>query len=153
MEKINVGILGATGTVGQNYISLLRGHPWFTVSYVAASPASAGKSYAEAVRGRWHAGNPLPETVSRLIVGDANEPEQAIGKCAFVFSALELEKDSIKKLEERYAALDIPVVSNSSAHRFTEDVPLLIPEVNAEHLDMIAYQRNRRGWRRGFIVV
>ncbi|MFA6507349.1 MAG: aspartate-semialdehyde dehydrogenase [Treponemataceae bacterium] len=158
MQKIPVGVLGATGMVGQNYIALLNNHPWFEVKYVAASPQSAGKTYTEAVAGRWHLSTPYAPYVGALIVDDANEVDAAKeaaarGDCAFVFSALEMGKDKSRILEEAYAAAGIPVVSNDSAHRWTEDVPMLIPEINAHHADVIISQRKRRGWDRGFIVV
>ncbi len=153
MDRIAVGVLGATGMVGQKYISLLENHPWFRVTYTAASPRSAGKTYREAVAGRWLVGADIPAEVSGLIVEDANDPGKALGKCCFVFSALEMEKDAIRSLEEAYAAAGIPVVSNASAHRWTEDVPMLIPEINAAHLDIIAPQRKARGWDKGFIAV
>ncbi|MDR2143158.1 MAG: aspartate-semialdehyde dehydrogenase, partial [Treponema sp.] len=140
MSKIPVGILGATGMVGQMYISLLRDHPWFEVAYTAASPRSAGKSYAQAVAGRWHAERDGKEGVwaegaGALIVEDANDVSKAAaankqGRCAFVFSALETTKEEIRALEEKYAAAGIPVVSNASANRWAEDVPMLIAEVN-----------------------
>lgn len=158
MQKIPVGVLGATGMVGQQYISLLKDHPWFEVRFVAASPQSAGKSYAEAVSGRWHLARPFSKTVGSLIVDDANDLSAAVaaasrGDCAFVFSALEMAKDKIAALEESYAAAGIPVVSNASAHRWTPDVPMLIPEVNAHHADIIISQRKARGWTKGFIAV
>jgi aspartate-semialdehyde dehydrogenase len=139
--------------VGQKYIGLLENHPWFKVTYVAASPRSAGKPYSEAVAGRWLVGANVPAGVAGLIVEDANDPEKAKGKCRFVFSAVEMGKDEVRALEEAYAAAGIPVVSNASAHRWTEDVPMLIPEINADHLDVIAAQRKAHGWDKGFIAV
>ncbi len=158
MQKIPVGVLGATGMVGQQYIALLKDHPWFEVKFVAASPQSAGKLYSEAVDGRWQLARPFPKSVGGLVVDDANEVDAAKaaaarGECAFVFSALEMAKDKILALEEAYAAAGIPVVSNASAHRWTEDVPMLIPEINAHHTDVIVSQRKRRGWDKGFITV
>lgn len=158
MRKIPVGVLGATGMVGQNYISLLADHPWFEVKYVAASPRSAGKTYAEAVSGRWQLARGYGEGVGSLVVADANDLGAAAaafkkGDCAFVFSALEMSKDEIKALEEAYAAAGIPVVSNASAHRWTSDVPMLIAEVNPHHTELIPAQRKSRGWDKGFIVV
>lgn len=153
MEKIAVGVLGATGMVGQRYIALLENHPWFEVSYVAASPRSAGKSYEEAVSNRWLIGADIPQGVAKLTVEDANDAPRALGKCAFVFSALEMGKDEIKALEARYAAEGIPVVSNASANRWTSDVPMLVPEINWAHLDVIPFQRRHYGWDKGFIVV
>jgi aspartate-semialdehyde dehydrogenase len=139
--------------VGQNYVRLLKDHPWFEVTYVAASPRSAGKTYAEAVQGRWLMPEPIPQAVKDLVVGDANDIEQAKDKCQMVFSAIEEDKDVVRRLEEAYAAADIPVVSNNSAHRATEDVPMIIPEVNWEHAALIDVQRRQRGWRRGLIAV
>ena len=152
-EKIKVGVLGATGMVGQRYIKLLENHPWFEVSYVAASPRSAGKPYCEAVKNRWLIGAEIPEGVANLIVEDANDEKKALGKCQFVFSALEMGKDEIKALEAAYAAEGIPVVSNASANRWTEDVPMLVPEINYSHLDVIAEQKKHHGWDKGFIAV
>ncbi|MDD6930216.1 MAG: aspartate-semialdehyde dehydrogenase, partial [Treponema sp.] len=140
-QKIKVGVLGATGMVGQRYIKLLENHPWFEVSYVAASPRSAGKLYKDAVQNRWLIGENIPEGVQNLTVEDANIAEKALGKCQFVFSALEMGKDEIKALEASYAQNGIPVVSNASANRWTEDVPMLIPEINYSHLDVIAEQK------------
>ena len=153
MDKIDVGVLGATGMVGQRYVKLLENHPWFRVTYVAASPRSSGKLYRDAVAGRWHIGEDVPEGVANLVVADANEARAALGKCRVVFSALEMDKEAIKTLEESYASLGLPVVSNASAHRWTADVPMIIPEINAHHLDVIDVQRKRRGWTKGFIVV
>ena len=153
VQRINVAVIGATGMVGQNYIRLLANHPWFEVAYVAASPQSAGKPYAEAVAGRWHMPSDLPEPVRKLVVGDANDVEAARGKCALVFSAVSLEKQATAALECAYAAAGLPVVSNNSAHRFTPDVPMIIPEINPGHLDVIAAQRKARGWTTGCIVV
>lgn len=153
MKKIKVGILGATGMVGQNYIRLLENHPWFDVGFVAASSRSAGKKYSEAVAGRWQMSSSLPPSVASLKVYDANTVEDAAGKCQFVFSALEMDKKTTMELEEKYAAAGIPVVSNASAHRHTKDVPMLIPEINADHVSVIESQRKNRGWERGFIAV
>jgi aspartate-semialdehyde dehydrogenase len=159
MSKIPVGILGATGMVGQMYINLLADHPWFETAYTAASPRSAGKTYREAVAGRWHLESSAAlDAAADLIVEDANDVGKAAaahraGKCAFVFCALEMGKDEIKKLEEAYAAAGIPVVSNASANRWTADVPILIAEVNPHHADIIPVQRKNRGWDGGFIVV
>ena len=152
-QKIKVGVLGATGMVGQRYIKLLENHPWFEVSYVAASPRSAGKLYKDAVQNRWLIGENIPEGVQNLTVEDANIAEKALGKCQFVFSALEMGKDEIKALEASYAQNGIPVVSNASANRWTEDVPMLIPEINYSHLDVIAEQKKHHGWDKGFIAV
>ena len=153
MEKVKVGILGATGMVGQRYISLLENHPWFEVTSVSASPSSAGKQYYEAVGGRWHLDRAIPKNISRLIVEDANDVSSVKKDCTFVFSALEMDKQAVKRLEEEYAAVNIPVVSNASAHRSTEDVPMIIPEINYSHVELIENQRKSRGWERGFIAV
>ena len=158
MAKIPVGILGATGMVGQNYIALLNNHPWFKVCYVAASPRSAGKKYAEAVAGRWQLIDTYAPHVGELVVQDANDVGQAVAahkrkRCAFVFSALEMGKAETAALEEAYAAAGIPVISNASAHRWTPDVPVLIPEVNPHHVDIIPIQQKARGWKKGFIAV
>lgn len=153
MEKLKVGVLGATGMVGQQYISLLACHPWFEVTYVAASPNSAGKTYRDATAGRWQMATDLPSAVASLTVQDANNPSLATGKCSFVFSALDMDKQKTGELECAYAALGIPVVSNASAHRDSEDVPMLIPEINHEHINVIAAQQSKRGWQKGFIAV
>ncbi|MFA6268436.1 MAG: aspartate-semialdehyde dehydrogenase [archaeon] len=153
MDKLRVGVLGATGMVGQKYIQLLENHPWFNVTYVAASPNSAGKNYSEAVKGRWQMASPIPSEVSSLNVFDANKVLDAIGKCDFVFSALELDKAATAALEEEYAKNNIAVVSNCSAHRFTPDVPMIVPEINSSHLEIIEQQKKSRAWDKGFIVV
>lgn len=153
MRRIKVGVIGATGMVGQNYLRLLKNHPWFDVKYVAASPRSAGKRYEEAVAGRWLMSESIPEAIRDLVVEDANEVASAKGKCDLVFSAVELEKDAIRKLEEAYAKAGFPVVSNNSAHRSTPDVPMIIPEVNPEHIELIKSQRANREWKKGLIAV
>jgi len=153
MNPINVGVLGATGMVGQSYLRLLENHPWFRVTYVAASPRSAGQTYRQAVAGRWHMASPIPAGVADRVVGDANQLNAVKGQCQMVFSAIESDKATVRQLEEAYAAADIPVVSNNSAHRATPDVPMMIPEVNAAHTALIDVQRRQRGWNRGFIAV
>ena len=154
MKKIPVGILGATGMVGQKYIELLQYHPWFEVAYVAASPQSAGKKYKDALKSGWVVGGELPETVANLTVQDVADVQKAAGVCSFVFSAFEMpEKDMIRKFEESYAAAGMPVISNASAHRWTENVPMLIGEINPHHLDIIPAQQKANGWEKGFIVV
>ncbi len=153
MNRIKVGVLGATGMVGQNYICLLNNHPWFEINYVAASPNSANKRYEEAVAGRWHMSTPIPDSIRNLIVGDANQISQAQEKCSLVFSAVEMDKAAIAALELEYASNGFAVVSNNSAHRLTDDVPMVIPEVNPHHLDIIPIQRKKRGWDRGLIAV
>jgi aspartate-semialdehyde dehydrogenase len=151
--KLRVGVLGATGMVGQKYISLLENHPWFEVTYLAASPNSAGKKYVDAVKGRWNMITPIPSSLVNVIVEDANIVSKALGKCDFVFSALELDKNATAALEEEYAKNNLPVVSNCSAHRFTADVPMIVPEINHAHLNIISQQRKNRNWDKGFIVV
>jgi aspartate-semialdehyde dehydrogenase len=154
MKTYNVGILGATGMVGQRFVSLLSNHPWFTVTSVAASPRSAGKTYEEAVEGRWQMPAPIPHGVRSLTVLDAQANMAKIaGEVDFVFSAVDMKKDEIYRLEEDYARLDCPVVSNNSAHRSTPDVPMVLPEVNPGHLDVIGSLRKRLGVKRGLIAV
>jgi aspartate-semialdehyde dehydrogenase len=152
-KKIQVGILGATGMVGQNYLRLLQDHPWFEVTYLAASPNSAGKTYQEAITGRWHMRENLPAKYSRIMVEDASQVDRALGKCQLVFSAVEMDKKSILAVEAEYAARGFAVVSNNSAYRGADDVPVMIPEINPEHLDIIAIQQKKRGWTKGFLVV
>jgi len=154
MKKFKVGILGATGMVGQNYIRLLENHPWFDVVYVAASSNSAGMTYEEAVKGRWHMTTSIPKKVGGLNVEDVADINKAIKKCDFVFSAFEIsDKNLVKEIEEKYATAGIPVVSNASANRKTSDVPMLIPEINSDHLKMIKIQQKNHGWNKGFITV
>ena len=152
-EKLRVGILGATGMVGQRFISLLENHPWFEVVTVAASPRSAGKTYEEAVGGRWKMDTPMPEAVKKLVVMNVNEVEKVAETVDFVFSAVDMSKDEIKAIEEAYAKTETPVVSNNSAHRWTPDVPMVVPEINPEHFDVIESQKKRLGTTRGFIAV
>lgn len=153
MERLKVGILGGTGMVGQRFIALLDNHPWFEVVTVAASPRSAGKSYEEAVGDRWKMSTPMPDAVKKLIVKNVNEVEEVAACVDFVFSAVDMTKDEIKAIEEAYAKAGTPVVSNNSAHRWTPDVPMVVPELNPEHLDVIEDQKKRLGTDRGFIVV
>jgi len=153
MDKLKVGILGGTGMVGQRFISLLENHPWFEVATVAASPRSAGKTYEEAVASRWKMKTPIPERVKNLIVKDVNDISEVSESVDFVFSAVDMKKDEIKAVEEAYAKTETPVVSNNSAHRWTPDVPMVIPEINPEHLEVIGSQKKRLGTERGFIVV
>lgn len=152
-KKIKVGVLGATGMVGQNYLRLLANHPWFEVVYLAASPNSAGKKYAEAVTGRWHMTENLADKFKDIVVEDASNIAKAAEKCSLVFSAVEMDKKDILAIEEKYAASGFAVVSNNSAHRATEDVPMLIPEINYGHLDIIETQRKKRGWKDGLLMV
>ena len=152
-EKLRVGILGATGMVGQRFISLLENHPWFEVVTVAASARSAGKTYEEAVGGRWKMDTPMPEAVKKLEVMNVSEVEKVASTVDFVFSAVDMSKEEIKAIEEAYAKTETPVVSNNSAHRWTPDVPMVVPEINPEHFDVIEFQKKRLGTTRGFIAV
>ncbi len=154
MKKYNVGIIGATGMVGQRFALLLADHPWFNVKTLAASGRSAGKTYEEAVGSRWAMQKPIPENLKNLTVLDAvADMEKVASSVDFVFCAVDMKKDEIKALEEAYAKLECPVVSNNSAHRFTDDVPMVIPEINADHTKIIESQRKRLGTKRGFIAV
>lgn len=152
-RKLKVGILGATGMVGQRFVSKLENHPWFEVVSVAASARSAGKTYEEAVGDRWKMDTPMPSAVKKLVVLDVNEVERVAATVDFVFSAVDMSKDEIKAIEYAYAKAEIPVVSNNSAHRWTPDVPMVVPEINADHFDVIACQKKRLGTTRGFIAV
>lgn len=152
-EKLKVGILGGTGMVGQRFITLLENHPWFEVVLVAASSRTAGKTYEEAVEGRWKMQTPMPESVKKLVVYDINDVETVASQVDFVFCAVNMPKDEIKAIEERYAKAEVPVVSNNSAHRWTDDVPMVVPEINPEHLALIETQKKRLGTTRGFICV
>ena len=152
-KKIKVGVIGATGMIGQNYLRLLSRHPWFEVVYLAASPNSAGKKYADAVAGRWHMNSDIPEPYRGIVIEDAGDVSKALGKCRIIFSAVEMDKKAILALEEEYAGSGFAVVSNNSAHRATPDVPVMIPEINHEHLDIIPQQRKQRGWKEGLLVV
>ena len=152
-EKLRVGILGGTGMVGQRFISLLENHPWFTVTTIAASPRSAGKTYEEAVGGRWKMDTPMPEAVKKIIVKNVNEVEAVAKDVDFVFSAVDMTKEEIRAIEEAYAKTETPVVSNNSAHRWTPDVPMVVPEVNTSHFEVIAAQKKRLGTKKGFIAV
>ena len=154
MKKYNVGIIGATGMVGQRFVNLLANHPWFNVVTLAASARSAGKSYEEAVGDKWAFETPIPANIKDMTVLDAEADMDKIASCVdFVFCAVNMDKAKIRALEEAYAKKEVPVVSNNSAHRFTADVPMIIPEVNPEHLDVIPSQRARLGTKRGFIAV
>ncbi|MDD3415589.1 MAG: aspartate-semialdehyde dehydrogenase [Lachnospiraceae bacterium] len=152
-EKLKVGILGGTGMVGQRFISLLENHPWFEVTTIAASPRSAGRTYEEAVGGRWKMTTPMPEAVKNIVVMNVNEVEEVSSNVDFVFSAVDMTKDEIRAIEEAYAKTETPVVSNNSAHRWTPDVPMVIPEINPEHMDVIKSQKERLGTKKGFIAV
>ena len=152
-KKLRVGILGATGMVGQRFISLLENHPWYEVVTVAASPRSAGKTYEEAVGDRWKMTTPMPEAVKKLVVMNVNEVEKVAASVDFVFSAVDMTKDEIRAIEEEYAKTETPVVSNNSAHRWTPDVPMVVPEVNHEEFDVIDFHNKRLVTRRGFMSV
>ena len=154
MKKYNVGIIGATGMVGQRFALLLAEHPWFNVKTLAASGRSAGKTYEEALGNRWAMTKPVPENLKNLVVLDAvADMEKVAASVDFVFCAVDMKKDEIKALEEAYAKLECPVVSNNSAHRFTDDVPMVIPEINSDHTAIIEAQRKRLGTKKGFIAV
>ncbi len=152
-DKLKVGILGGTGMVGQRFISLLENHPWFEVTAIAASPRSAGKTYEDAVGGRWKMQTPMPEAVKKIVVKNVNDVEEVSSTVDFVFSAVDMTKEEIRDIEEAYAKTETPVVSNNSAHRWTPDVPMVVPEINPEHLEVIESQKERLGTKRGFIVV
>lgn len=152
-DKLRVGILGGTGMVGQRFISLLDNHPWFEVTTIAASPRSAGKRYEDAVGDRWKMTTPMPQKVKDIVVMNVNEVAKVASEVDFVFSAVDMSKDEIRAIEEEYAKTETPVVSNNSAHRWTPDVPMIIPEINPEHAEVIEYQRKRLGTKKGFIAV
>lgn len=152
-DKLKVGILGGTGMVGQRFISLLENHPWFEVTTIAASPRSAGLRYEEAVGSRWKMDSPMPEAVKNIIVKNVNEVAEVASEVDFVFSAVDMSKDEIKAIEEAYAKTETPVVSNNSAHRWTPDVPMVVPEINPEHMAVIDFQKKRLGTTRGFVAV
>ena len=153
MEKLRVGVLGGTGMVGQRFIQILENHPWFEVAEIAASPRSAGHTYGEAVDGRWKLDGEVPENVKNIVIRDINDVKAVADNVDFVLSAVNMSKDEIKKIEEEYAKTETPVVSNNSAHRWTPDVPMIIPEINPEHTAVIEYQKKRLGTQRGFIAV
>lgn len=152
-EKLRVGVIGATGMVGQRYVTLLANHPWFEVKVVAASAHSAGQTYEESVAGRWKMQDPIPAGVKDLTVLDVKDIEAVTSQVDFVFSAVSMSKDEVRAIEEEYAKTETPVVSNNSAHRWTPDVPMIVPEINPDHSDVIKYQRERLGTKRGFIAV
>lgn len=152
-KKLKVGILGATGMVGQRFIALLENHPWYEVVTLAASERSAGKRYEDAIGGRWKMDTPMPEAVKDIVVCNVNEVEKVAATVDFVFSAVDMSKDEIRAIEEAYAKTETPVVSNNSAHRWTPDVPMVIPEINPEHFDVIEFQKKRLGTTRGFVAV
>ncbi len=152
-QKYKVGVLGGTGMVGQRFISLLENHPWYEVTTIAASPRSAGKTYEEAVGDRWKMKTPMPERAKRIVVRNVNEVASVAEEVDFVFSAVDMGKEEIKAIEEAYARTETPVVSNNSAHRWTPDVPMIIPELNPQHAQIIPAQRTRLGTRAGFVAV
>ena len=154
MKQFHVAVVGATGMVGQRFITLLEGHPWFQLTTLAASARSAGKTYEEAIGNRWKMAVPIPEDVKKMVVLDASADIDTIVKSVdFVFCAVDMKKEEIRELEERYAKAECPVISNNSAHRFTPDVPMIVPELNPEHTEIIPAQRRRLGTKRGFIAV
>ena len=154
MKKYKVGVIGATGMVGQRFVCLNSNHPWFDLTVLAASSRSAGKTYKDAIGSRWAMEDPMPENAASLVVMDADTDADKIASMVdFVFCAVDMKKEEIKALEERYAKLECPVVSNNSAHRWTEDVPMVVPEINPDHIKVIDDQRKRLGTKRGFIAV
>ena len=154
MKQYNVAVIGATGMVGQRFISLLEHHPWFHVTTLAASAHSAGKTYEQAVSGRWMMSTPIPEAAKSIVVKDAvADAEEIAHSVDFAFCAVDMKKDEIRALEETYAKYECPVMSNNSAHRFTPDVPMMIPEINDDHAQIIEAQRKRLGTKRGFVAV
>ncbi|MUT68846.1 aspartate-semialdehyde dehydrogenase [Paenibacillus sp. NEAU-GSW1] len=152
-QKLKVGIVGGTGMVGQRFLQLLDGHPWFNVTAIAASASSAGKTYEESVKGRWKLATPIPEAAKTIVVQDASKVEEVAADVDFIFCAVDMGKKEIQALEDAYAKTGTPVISNNSAHRWTADVPMVIPEINPGHLDVIAAQRKRLGTTTGFIAV
>lgn len=154
MKKYNVGVIGATGMVGQRFLALLQDHPWFNVTVLAASGRSAGKTYGEAVEGRWRISTPMPEKFRDVVLKDATADMDEIAQSVdFVFCAVDMKKDEIRALEEAYAKRECPVISNNSANRLVPDVPMIVPEINPEHAEIIPFQRKRLGTKRGFIAV
>ena len=153
MKQYQVGVVGVTGMVGQRFVSLLAQHPWFNLAVLAASPRSAGKTYEEAVGDRWAMPDPMPANVRNMVVLDASHVEEVASQVDFVFCAVDMKKEEIRALEESYAKAECPVVSNNSAHRFTPDVPMVVPEINPEHLEVIPAQRARLGTKKGFVAV
>jgi len=152
-EKLKVAVLGGTGMVGQRFISILNNHPWFEVTTIAASPRSAGQTYEESVGNRWKMDEPIPDAIRNIVIRDVEDVKNVSADVDFVLSAVNMSKDEIKHIEEEYAKTETPVVSNNSAHRWTPDVPMIIPEINPEHAEVIAYQRKRLGTQKGFIAV
>ena len=152
-KKFKVGVIGGTGFVGQRFVTLLQDHPWFEVVCIAASERSAGKTYSEAIKGRWKLNIPAPPKLENMVVKNINQVDEITEQVDFVFCAVDMKKDEIKAIEEMYAKTETPVISNNSAHRWTPDVPMVIPEINPEHLEIIEKQKERLGTKRGFIAV
>ncbi|MCR4843150.1 MAG: aspartate-semialdehyde dehydrogenase [Eubacterium sp.] len=152
-DKLQVAVLGGTGMVGQRFVSLLENHPWFEVKVIAASSRSAGKTYEEAIGDRWKIENPLPESVKNIVVKDLHNIDEVASEVDFCFSAVDMKADEIREFEDSYARTETPVVSNNSAHRWTPDVPMVVPEINPEHYEIIPYQRKRLGTTKGFVAV
>ena len=152
-SQYKVGVIGATGMVGQRFVTLLAQHPWFRLTVLAASAGSAGKTYQDAVSTRWAMSAPIPECVRDMVVQDASQVEAIASQVDFVFCAVNMDKEAIRNLEDAYAKAECPVISNNSAHRFTPDVPMIVPEINAEHVEIIPAQRKRLGTKRGFVAV
>ncbi|MCM3703509.1 aspartate-semialdehyde dehydrogenase [Paenibacillus macerans] len=152
-QKLKVGIVGGTGMVGQRFVLLLDQHPWFEVTAIAASASSAGKTYEESVQGRWKMATPIPDTVKNIVVQDASKVDEVADQVDFIFCAVDMKKNEIQALEEAYAKTGTPVISNNSAHRWTPDVPMVIPEINPGHIEVIEAQRKRLGTKTGFIAV
>ena len=152
-NKLKAGIIGATGMVGQRFITLIANHPYFEISVLAASVSSSGKLYKDAVSGRWKMSEPIPDNIAEMTVFNASDIERIKKNADFVFCAVEMPKDEIRRLEEAYAKAELPVVSNNSAHRWTDDVPMVIPEINGDHFTVIEAQRKRLGTKKGFIAV
>ena len=153
MDKFRVGVIGATGMVGQRFVTLISKHPWFELSVLAASSRSAGKTYEEAAGRRWALDEPMPEGAKQLVLRDASDVDAVVSDVDFVFSAVDMKAEEIRALEEEYARHETPVVSNNSANRWTPDVPMVIPEINPEHLEVIPFQKQRLGTKNGFIAV
>ena len=153
MAKLKAAILGATGMVGQRFIQLLENHPWFEVAVVAASARSAGKTYEEAVGERWKMDTPMPDAVKKLVVMNVSDVEEVASKVDFCFSAVDMTKEEIRAIEDAYAKAEKPVVSNNSAHRWTPDVPMIVPELNPGHIEVIEFQKKRLGTKKGFVAV
>jgi aspartate-semialdehyde dehydrogenase len=152
-DKLKVGIVGGTGMVGQRFVHLLDQHPWFKITAIAASAGSAGKTYEESVQGRWKMQDPIPEDIKKIVVQDASKVEEVAEHVDFIFCAVDMKKNEIQALEEAYAKTGTPVISNNSAHRWTPDIPMVIPEINPGHIEVIAAQRKRLGTSTGFIAV